>query len=273
MDVKKAGIEKANTEKANMEKANTEKANIEKANMEKMRLNKYLASCGVCSRREADRLIEKGFVTVNGQPGEAGQGISPADVVEVRGERVSAAEEKVVLAYHKPAGVTCSERDDHADKLITDMIDYPARLTYAGRLDKESTGLMIMTNDGNLINAMMKGSHRHEKEYIVKVRRDVTAQFLADMASGVYLEDLHIKTRKCKVKKLSIDTFSIILTQGVNRQIKRMCKACGNSAASIKRVRVMNIELGNLAENEWREVTGEEKRRLYELSGQQRTSK
>lgn len=235
--------------------------------MEKVRLNKFLASCGVCSRREADQLIESGVVTVNGQVGVPGQGVAPGDAVEVRGERVSLAKETVVLAYHKPAGVTCSERDDHADKLITDMIDYPARLTYAGRLDKESTGLMIMTNDGDLINAMMKGSHRHEKEYVVKARRDITAKFLADMAGGVYLEDLHIKTRKCKVKKLSIDTFSIILTQGVNRQIKRMCKACGNSAASIKRVRIMNISLGNLAENEWREITGEEKKKLYELAG------
>lgn len=234
--------------------------------MEKVRLNKFLASCGVCSRREADSLIESGVVTVNGQVGVPGQGVAPGDAVEVRGERVLTAGETVVLAYHKPAGVTCSERDTHADKLITDMIDYPVRLTYAGRLDKESTGLMIMTNDGNLINAMMKGSHRHEKEYIVKVRRDVTAQFLSDMANGVYLEDLHIKTRKCKVKKLSVDAFSIVLTQGVNRQIKRMCKACGNSAASIKRVRVMNVLLGNLAENEWREITGEEKRKLYELS-------
>ena len=234
--------------------------------MEKVRLNKFLASCGVCSRREADQLIESGVVTVNGQVGVAGQGVTPEDIVEVRGERVLAAKETVVLAYHKPAGVTCSERDTHADKLITDMIDYPVRLTYAGRLDKESMGLMIMTNDGDLINAMMKGSHRHEKEYIVKVRRDVTAQFLSDMANGVYLEDLHIKTRKCKVKKLSVDAFSIVLTQGVNRQIKRMCKACGNSAASIKRVRVMNVLLGNLAENEWREITGEEKRKLYELS-------
>lgn len=233
-----------------------------------IRLNKFLASSGVCSRREADKLIEEGVVTVNGLPGMTGQSVSDRDIVLVRGERVLAKKEPVVLAYHKPAGVTCSEKDAHAEKLITDMIDYPVRLTYAGRLDKDSTGLILMTNDGDLIEGMMKGSHRHEKEYIVTVKRDITPEFLAKMEAGVYLKDLHIKTRKCKVKKLSIDSFSIILTQGVNKQIKRMCKECGNTAASIKRVRIMNIELGALAENEWREIAGEEKRRLYELSGQ-----
>lgn len=233
-------------------------------------MNKFLASCGVCSRREADKLILQGEVMVNGMPGETGQSVSEQDIVLVRGERVYAEQEKVVLAYHKPAGVTCSERDVHAEKLITDMIDYPARLTYAGRLDKDSTGLILMTNDGDLIESMMKGSHRHEKEYIVTVKHDITAQFLAEMGNGVYLKDLHIQTRKCRVKKLSIDSFSIVLTQGVNKQIKRMCKECGNTVSSIKRVRIMNIELGALAENEWREIKGEEKRKLYELSGQKR---
>lgn len=236
--------------------------------MDKMRLNKFLASAGVCSRREADKLIEEGVVTVNGLPGMTGQSVSDEDIVLVKGERIPGAKEPVVLAYHKPAGVTCSERDAHAEKLITDMIDYPVRLTYAGRLDKDSTGLILMTNDGDLIEAMMKGSHRHEKEYIVTVKHEITTEFLAKMEAGVYLKDLHIKTRKCKVEKLSRDSFSIILTQGVNKQIKRMCKACGNAASSIRRIRVMNIRLGDLAENEWREITGEEKRRLYELSGQ-----
>ena len=233
-----------------------------------MRLNKYLSSCGVCSRREADKLIADGVVAVNGQSGLTGQEILENDVVTVRGERVIAKKETTLLAYHKPAGVTCSEKDDHAEKLITDMIDYPVRLTYAGRLDKDSTGLMLMTDDGDLINAMMKGSHRHEKEYIVTLKHEITPEFLEAMAQGVYLKDLHIKTRKCRITQLDGITFSIILTQGVNKQIKRMCKACGNTTASIKRVRIMNILLGDLAENEWREITGEEKRRLYELSGQ-----
>ena len=236
----------------------------------KMRLNKFLASCGVCSRREADRLIERGKVTVNGLPGETGQSVSEEDVVLVRGERVSGKREPVVLAYHKPAGVTCSERDAHAEKLITEMIDYPVRLTYAGRLDKDSTGLMLMTNDGDLIESMMKGSHRHEKEYIVTVKHEITPEFLENMAGGVYLKDLHIRTRKCRIRQLDEKMFSIILTQGVNKQIRRMCKACGNTVSSIRRVRIMNILLGDLAENEWREIEGEEKRWLYELSGQKR---
>lgn len=238
--------------------------------MEEMRLNKFLASCGVCSRREADKLIIQGEVTVNGMPGETGQSVSDRDIVLVKGERVFAEKEKVVLAYHKPAGVTCSERDVHAEKLITDMIDYPVRLTYAGRLDKDSTGLILMTNDGDLIEAMMRGSHRHEKEYIVTVKHEITPEFLDSMAQGIYLKDLHIKTRKCRIEKMENYMFSIILTQGVNKQIRRMCKACGNTVSSIKRVRIMNIELGALPENQWREIRGEEKRKLYELSGQKR---
>lgn len=235
-----------------------------------MRLNKFLASCGVCSRREADRLIERGKVTVNGRPGETGQSVSDEDVVLVGGGRVFGRQEPVVLAYHKPAGVTCSERDAHAEKLITDMIDYPVRLTYAGRLDKDSTGLILMTNDGDLIEAMMKGSHRHEKEYVVTVKREITPEFLESMKQGVYLKDLHLKTRKCRIRQVDDHTFVIILTQGVNKQIRRMCKACGNTVSAIRRVRIMNILLGDLGENEWREIKGEEKRRLYELSGQKR---
>lgn len=235
-----------------------------------MRLNKFLASCGVCSRREADRLIEQGKVTVNGRPGETGQSVSDEDVVLVKGERIFGRQEPVVLAYHKPAGVTCSERDAHAEKLITDMIDYPVRLTYAGRLDKDSTGLILMTNDGDLIEAMMKGSHRHEKEYVVTVKREITPEFLESMKQGVYLKDLHLKTRKCRIRRVDGHTFVIILTQGVNKQIRRMCKACGNTVSAIRRVRIMNILLGDLGENEWREIKGEEKRRLYELSGQNR---
>lgn len=238
-----------------------------KADKETMRLNRFLASCGVCSRREADKLILRGEVTVNGVPGETGQSVSDRDIVLVNGDRVSAKRETVVLAYHKPAGVTCSERDAHAEKLITDMIDYPVRLTYAGRLDKDSTGLILMTNDGDLIDAMMRGANRHEKEYIVTVKREITPDFLENMAQGVYLKDLHIRTRKCRLRQMDERTFSIVLTQGLNKQIRRMCKACGNPTASIKRVRIMNILLGDLPENEWREIKGGEKQRLYELSG------
>lgn len=234
---------------------------------EGVRLNRYIASCGVCSRREADKLIEQGFVTVNGEAAKTGQLISESDTVFVRGKELGGKQEPVVLAYHKPIGVTCSERDAHAERLITDMIDYPVRVTYAGRLDKDSEGLMLLTNDGSLIEAMMRGANLHEKEYIVTVRKEVTPEFLESMKQGVFLKDLHIRTRKCKIKQIDAYTFSIILTQGLNKQIRRMCKACGNSAASIKRIRVMNILLGNLAENTWREVKGKEKEKLYQLAG------
>ncbi len=234
---------------------------------EEVRLNKYMASCGVCSRREADKLIEQGLVAVNGRPGEQGQLVSEKDVVTVRGKVLAGEQKTAVLAYYKPVGVTCSEKDAHAEKLITDMIDYPVRLTYAGRLDKDSEGLMLMTNDGGLIDAMMRGSNRHEKEYIVKVRKEITPDFLESMKRGVYLKDLHIRTRKCRVKQIDDYTFSITLTQGLNKQIKRMCKECGNSAVSIRRIRVMNILLGDLKENEWREVSGEERQKLYQWAG------
>lgn len=237
----------------------------------KERLNKYLAACGICSRREADRIIEMGKVTVDGEIASMGMQVTGQEEIAVHGKKVFGKNDKVVLAYYKPAGVTCTEKDRHAERKISDELKYPVRLTYAGRLDKDSTGLILMTNDGDLIEAMMKGSHRHEKEYIVTVKQEITPEFLESMAQGVYLKDLHIKTRKCRIRKLEGKMFSVVLTQGVNRQIKRMCKACGNTVSSIKRVRIMNIELGDLPENAWREIQGEEKRKLYELSGQKRT--
>lgn len=236
----------------------------------KERLNKYLAACGICSRRDADRLIGEGRVTVNGIPAAMGTKVSGREEIAVNGKAVGGKDEKVVLAYYKPPGVVCTERDRYAERKISDELKYPVRLTYAGRLDKDSTGLILMTNDGDLIEAMMKGSHRHEKEYIVTVKHEITPEFLGSMRQGVYLKDLHIRTRKCQIRQVDSDTFAIVLTQGVNRQIKRMCKACGNTVSAIRRVRIMNILLGDLGENEWREIKGEEKRRLYELSGQKR---
>lgn len=238
--------------------------------MEEVRLNKYLASCGVCSRREADKLIAQGVVTVNGKAAEMGQTVSEHDNISVRGKLLQGKQKKVVLAYYKPVGVTCSEKDAHAEKLITKMIDYPVRLTYAGRLDRDSEGLMLMTNDGELIDAVMRGSGGHEKEYLVKVRKELTPGFLNTMGQGVFLEELGIKTRECAIKQIGKFTFSIILTQGVNRQIRRMCKACGNPAVGIKRVRIMNIQLGKLLPNKWREITGEELETLYQRAGMKR---
>lgn len=232
--------------------------------MEKERLNKYLASCGICSRREADRLIEKGRVLVNGAKAETGMLVGGDDEVTVNGRAVRGKNDRVVLAYYKPAGVTCTEKDRFAEKTIANQVKYPVRLTYAGRLDKDSEGLLLLTNDGDLIHAMMQGSAGHEKEYTVRVNREVTDEFVEKMQAGVYLKELDITTRPCKVRKTGKTTFQIILTQGVNRQIKRMAKEFGYRTLFIKRVRVVNIQLGSLRPGQYRPITRQERQELYQ---------
>lgn len=232
-----------------------------------MRLNKYLAQCGVCSRRDADKLIEQGKVLVNGQVAGMGQQVEETDTVSIGKKILQGKRSCKVLAFYKPVGVTCTERDPHAEKKIMDLIHYPERLTYAGRLDKDSEGLILLTNDGDLINAMMRGANRHEKEYIVKTDREITPDFLDKMRNGVYLKELDIITRECRIEKTGKYTFQIILTQGVNRQIRRMCEACGVKVKALKRIRVMNILLGDLKPGEWREITGEELEQLRRDSG------
>lgn len=235
--------------------------------MEQIRLNKYLAQCGICSRRDADKLIEQGKVRVNGQTAVPGQLVSSADEVKVHKNTVPGQHKKVVLAYYKPVGVTCTERDAHAQKKITDVISYPVRVTYAGRLDKDSEGLLLLTNDGDLINAVMRGANRHEKEYVVKVNKEITPEFLTKMAGGVYLKELELTTRSCQLKQVGRYTFHIVLTQGVNRQIRRMCQACGYQVKSLKRIRVINIELGSLRPGQYRELSGGELSGLYKEAG------
>lgn len=233
--------------------------------MEKERLNKYLASCGLCSRREADRLIEQGRVVVNGKTAETGMQVKEDDKITVNGKPLHGKDKKVVLAYYKPVGVTCTEKDRFADKKITDMVKCPVRVTYAGRLDKDSEGLMLLTNDGALIQSLMKGSQGHEKEYLVKVNREVTEDFIRKMEAGVYLSELDITTKPCKVEKNGKYQFKIILTQGVNRQIKRMTMELGLRVISIKRTRIANICLKGLKNGEYRQLTKEEARVLYNL--------
>ena len=231
--------------------------------MEKYRLNKYLAQCGVCSRRDADRLIEEGAVTVNDRTAVLGTTVSDDDIVCVHGKMIRNDLDRVVLAYYKPVGVTCTEKDRFADKKITDMINYPVRVTYAGRLDKESEGLILLTNDGDLINGLMRGSHGHEKEYIVIINKEVTPEFVQKMSDGIYLKELDITTKPCVVKKTGKYTFNIILTEGVNRQIRRMCKTLNCYVTHLKRVRIANIGLANLKMGEYREISGIELRTLY----------
>ena len=235
--------------------------------MEEIRLNKYLAVCGVCSRRDADKLIEEGVVLINGETARAGMKVSAADTVTVRGRTLHVPQDKVVLAYYKPKGVICTERDSHAARIVTKEIGYPRRVTYAGRLDKDSEGLLLLTDDGALIEAMMRGKHGHEKEYIVKSDRKWEDSAIANMREGVYLEELSQTTRPCRIERIGDKTLKMTLTQGLNRQIRRMCMTQGYQVTSLKRTRVINIELGDLKPGEYRELTDAERTALYQLCG------
>lgn len=233
------------------------------ASTEKVRLNKYLSETGICSRRDADKLIEEGKVTVNGKTAEPGMRVNDYDKIFVNGEACARREKKVVLAYHKPVGVTCTEKDKHAQVTIKDVLDYPVRVTYAGRLDRDSEGLLLMTNDGDLINDLMRAANFHEKEYLVRVNKPMSKEFLKKMSDGVMLKELKVKTRPCFVKEESKFVFRIILTQGLNRQIRRMCKECGYTVVNIRRVRVANVMLGDLEPGKYRQIVGSELKELY----------
>ena len=228
----------------------------------KIRLNKFLAESGVCSRREADRLIEAGKVLINDHVAKVGEGVSEGDRVKYEGRVLKGRKNTVVLAFYKPKGVTTSEKDDHADRLNTDYIDYPVRVTYAGRLDKDSEGLILLTNDGDLIDHMMRGANLHEKEYIVTVDKEVTEETAERLRKGIYIPELKVKTRPCKVVIKDKVTMSITLTQGLNRQIRRMCEQAGLKVKKLKRVRVMNVTLSGLKPGQYRELTEEEIRGL-----------
>ncbi len=234
-----------------------------------MRLNKYLSGAGVCSRREADRLIEAGKVTVDGKPASLGMYLEEGQTVRVGTKIIYGNEEKTVLAVNKPAGVICTE-DMRVKNNIIRFLKYPVRVTYAGRLDKDSEGLLIMTNDGALINRMMRARYGHEKEYKVTVEKPVTEDFLEKMSRGVHITDrekgLDEVTRPCKVTKTGKYTFSIVLTQGLNRQIRRMCQSLGYKVKKLVRIRIMNIELGALRPGEWRKLTEQELKGLYECA-------
>ncbi len=236
---------------------------------QQMRLNQFIASCGVCSRREADKLIEAGRILINGRVASLGDRVKEGDTVSYNGDILKKQEETVVLAYYKPVGVVCTEKDSHAERTVIDEIDYPVRVTYAGRLDKDSEGLLLLTNNGKLIDAMMKGSKLHEKEYEVEVDRDIDDAFIRGMAGGVYLKELEVKTRPCQVRRMSDRSFEIILTQGLNRQIRRMCAAFGREVVRLKRVRVMTVELPNydLKPGEYAVLDENDVKRLMKAAG------
>ena len=241
--------------------------------MEGIRLNKYISEAGICSRREADRLIEEGQVLVDGVRASCGMKVQPGQRVQVGSRIIGGKDEKVVLAVYKPVGIICTE-DRRTKNNIVRFLDYPVRVTYAGRLDKDSEGLLLMTNDGNLINQIMRGRNLHEKEYKVTVDREITEDFIKKMSAGVHIVDeekgLDAVTRPCTVRREGKYTFRIILTQGLNRQIRRMCQACGCRVRTLKRVRIMNIVLGDLKPGEYRKVEGEELEMLRSLAGETR---
>ena len=227
-----------------------------------IRLNKFLSDAGVCSRREADRLIESGQVTVDGKRAETGMKVTEANVVRVGKKEVKGKDEMVLLAVNKPVGIVCTEEKREKNNII-DFLKYPTRITYIGRLDKDSEGLILMTNNGDIINKMMRAGNEHEKEYKVTVDKPITDDFIYKMSNGVPILDT--VTRKCKVEKLGKYTFRIILTQGLNRQIRRMCEYLGYKVTRLQRLRVMNIKLGDLKPGTYRHVSEEEIKELYEL--------
>ncbi|MCC6093604.1 MAG: pseudouridine synthase [Eubacterium sp.] len=222
-----------------------------------MRINKYLSACGFCSRREADRLVEAGHVTINGKTAEAGSQVSDGDVVLAEGKHAVLPQQKTYLKLYKPAGIVCTFETREKNNL-GDYLKLSKRVTYAGRLDKNSEGLLILTDDGDLIQEMMAARNRHEKEYEVTVDKDLTDRFLSHMRTGVYLPELDVTTRPCRVKQTGRRTFRIVLTQGLNRQIRRMCKALGYEVRLLKRIRVVNILLDGMKSGDLVSLTPEE---------------
>lgn len=227
-----------------------------------IRINKYLSKAGVCSRRKADEWVAEGRIQVNGTQAETGTRVYPGDVVTLQGREVRLQAHKVVLAFHKPRGLVCSLNGQGAET-VQEYLNYPMQLYYVGRLDKDSEGLLLMTNDGELVNAVSRARNHHEKEYEVWVDRPVTKEFLYKMRNGIPILDTI--TRKCQVIQTGNRSFRIVLTQGMNRQIRRMCEYCGYRVKRLKRIRVMNIELGDLETGQYRKLEDWELKKLYQL--------
>ncbi len=225
----------------------------------KMRINKYLSSAGVCSRREADRLLEAGRVTIDGVLAEIGAQVQQGQQVCIDGKVVGQSETRVLIAFHKPEGIVCTSSKKDSNNII-DYIQFPTRIYPVGRLDKDSKGLILLTNDGELTDRILRGRNGHEKEYIVTVNKPMKKEVLKAMSQGVPILDTI--TRPCKIESISSTCFRIILTQGLNRQIRRMCEYFGYRVVTLKRIRIMNILLGDLPEGSWRQIEGKELEQL-----------
>lgn len=245
-----------------------------------MRINKLLSSIGYCSRRAADKLVEEGRVTVDGKTVEMGEQVDENANICVDGKLVQKEEENILIAFHKPVGIVCTATDKQGKDNIVDYINYGKRIYPIGRLDKASEGLILLTNNGEIMNRMLKASYYHEKEYVVDVNKDITADFLKRMMNGVYIRELDKTTAKCKCEPIydksdrdkTIDwdgklikntrRFRIVLVQGMNRQVRRMCEAFDYTVTRLKRVRIMNIKLGNLPVGKYRNLSDGEYTKL-----------
>ncbi|MEX0313085.1 MAG: 23S rRNA pseudouridine(2604) synthase RluF [Allomuricauda sp.] len=231
--------------------------------MKETRINKYLSEVGYCSRRAADKLIDQGRVTINGKVPEMGTKITPDDEVRVDGELVTKPKSKsVYLAFNKPVGIVCTTDTRVEKDNIVDFINYPKRIFPVGRLDKPSEGLIFMTNDGDIVNKILRARNNHEKEYVVTVNKPITSDFLKKMRNGVPILDT--VTRKCEVEQLGPNQFKIILTQGLNRQIRRMCEYLDYRVKKLKRIRIMNVNL-DVPVGKWRHLTDKELKEINRL--------
>lgn len=220
-----------------------------------MRINKFISETGICSRREADKWIESKRVTINGVVAELGSTVVVGDDVRVDGKPIGSKKEAVYIALNKPVGITCTT-ELHVKGNIVEFVNHPERIFPIGRLDKDSQGLILLTNDGDIVNKILRAENNHEKEYIVTVDKPITPQFLQGMAGGVRI--LGTMTNPCTVRKISDRVFQIVLTQGLNRQIRRMCSTFGYQVRKLERIRIMNITLGSLKIGHWRNLTAKE---------------
>ncbi len=227
-----------------------------------MRINKYISDTGICSRREADKLIQQGKVTINSEAAQMGSKVRPGDSVKVDGKPLKQKEKTLYIAFNKPAGIICTTDRRVRDNII-DYIRHPKRIFPIGRLDRESEGLIFLTNDGDIVNKILRAGNHHEKEYIVTVDRPITAEFITAMGNGVRI--LGTVTRKCRIEKLSGRVFRIILTEGMNRQIRRMCEAFGYQVVKLERIRIMNVRLEDLPAGQWRYLTQDEMEAINKL--------
>ncbi|MRX71217.1 23S rRNA pseudouridine(2604) synthase RluF [Bacillus lacus] len=225
-----------------------------------MRINKFISESGKASRRGADKLITEGRVTINGKVAKIGSQVQPGDDVRVSGDPIRMARNYVYIALNKPVGIT-STTEKQVKGNIIDLVNHPLRIFNIGRLDKDSDGLILLTNDGDIVNEILRVENKHEKEYIVSVDKPISPEFVKQMSEGV--EILGTKTLPCEVRQLSKFDFQIILTQGLNRQIRRMCEALGYEVYRLQRTRIMNIHLGNLPVGQWRDLTKKEKNQLF----------